>query len=76
MAIFQPQVLRLRVLRSAAEGVDLATRECLGGPDSAAYGEYAVVFALRTLADAPELGLAVRPLQVLLFEIETTGGWR
>jgi hypothetical protein len=76
MAIFRPRVLRVRVLGAAAEGVDLAARECLGGLDSAVYGEYAVVFALRVLADAPELGHHVRSMRALLLEIETEGSWR
>lgn len=73
---FQPPVLRVRVLSAAEEGAVLAQRECFHGATPADLGEYALVFALRVLAEAPELGTAARPLSVLLFDLETTGGWQ
>ncbi|PRX47563.1 hypothetical protein B0I33_105142 [Prauserella shujinwangii] len=76
MAHFQPAVLRVRALRAAEDGIYLAVRECPAGPTARDYGEYALVFALRVLADAPELGTATRPLHALLFDLETNGGWR
>lgn len=74
---FQPPLLRARVLNAAEEGVVLAQKEVFrAGATPADLGEYAVVFALRVLVDAPELGTAVRPLSVLLFDLETAEGWR